>query len=254
MSPEPAAKIDYGLDAPGVLYTLLGVGLLLSACALAIFIAIRVSAPAVAIVLLRAGLAAGLYMLAAAGVMFWSSRVAKLRVRDRMLDALPWRGDERVLDVGCGRGLLLIGAAQRLRTGKAIGIDIWRSKDLSENREEATLENARVAGVSERIEIREADVRTMPFPDASFDTVLSCLTLHNIDRRGEREKALREMVRVLRPGGHLAIFDILHTQRYAKHLRENGMSDIHLSPLTLLWCMPSRWFTAVKAAASRPLH
>ena len=43
-------------------------------------------------------------------VMVWSSRVGKLKLRDTLLDGLTWRGDENVLDVGCGRGLLLIGA------------------------------------------------------------------------------------------------------------------------------------------------
>ncbi len=45
--------------------------------------------------------------------------------RHWLLDQLPIQGNERILDIGCGRGLLLIGAAQRLTTGKAIGIDIW---------------------------------------------------------------------------------------------------------------------------------
>jgi hypothetical protein len=48
----------------------------------------------------------GTVAVAQAGLMVRSSRTGKLRERDRLLDALPWRGDERVLDVGCGRGLL----------------------------------------------------------------------------------------------------------------------------------------------------
>ena len=60
----------------------------------------------------------GLVFLAVGAVMVWSSRVAKLRLRDQLLDSLTLRGDEKVLDVGCGRGLLAIGAAKRLKTGK----------------------------------------------------------------------------------------------------------------------------------------
>ncbi len=81
-----------------------------------------------------------------AGWMIWDSKVGKLWSRDRLLDALKLRGDELVLDVGCGRGLLLIGAAKRLTTGKALGVDIWNVEDLSGNRPEATLENARLEG------------------------------------------------------------------------------------------------------------
>ncbi len=65
-----------------------------------------------------------------AGWMIWDSKVGKLWSRDRQLDGLKLRGDELVLDVGCGRGLLLIGAAKRLTTGKAVGVDIWNAEDL----------------------------------------------------------------------------------------------------------------------------
>jgi arsenite methyltransferase len=47
------------------------------------------------------------------GGMVWSSKVGKLRVRDRLIESLSLRGDESVLDVGCGRGLLLIAAAKQ---------------------------------------------------------------------------------------------------------------------------------------------
>src|SRR5439155_13457454 len=55
------------------------------------------------------------------------SCIFKFRERDWLLDMLSIQGNERILDVGCGRGLLLIGAAKRLNSihgGKAIGIDI----------------------------------------------------------------------------------------------------------------------------------
>ena len=64
---------------------------------------------------------AGGLCLAAAAAMLWSSKIGKLRARDELIGAIPWRGDEQVLDVGCGRGLLLIAAAKRLTSGKAIG-------------------------------------------------------------------------------------------------------------------------------------
>ena len=69
--------------------------------------------------------------------MVWDSKYGKVRERERLLDLLTWTGRERVLDVGCGRGLLLIGAAKRLTTGgggSAAGIDLWQQEDLSGNR------------------------------------------------------------------------------------------------------------------------
>ena len=72
--------------------------------------------------------------------------MGKLRLRDRVLDGLALRGDEQVLDVGCGHGLMLLGAAKRLKKGKAIGVDIWQKEDQAGNDPEATRENARREG------------------------------------------------------------------------------------------------------------
>jgi cyclopropane fatty-acyl-phospholipid synthase-like methyltransferase len=66
--------------------------------------------------------------------MIWSSRYGKLRARDRLLDGLGLTGQEHLLDVGCGRGLLLIGAARRLPNGRAVGVDLWSQVDLADNR------------------------------------------------------------------------------------------------------------------------
>src|SRR5215813_8441659 len=104
----------------------------------------------------------------------------KFRHRERMLSLISWKGSETVLDVGTGRGLLMIGAAKRLTTGKSIGIDVWNSADLSDNRAERTLRNAELEGVSARIEVRNEDAASMSFADAAFDVVLSNLCLHNI--------------------------------------------------------------------------
>src|SRR6516165_11820770 len=139
----------------------------------------------------------GLSCLASAGLFLWGSKVGKLKMRDRLLANIPWRGDEAVLDVGCGRGLLLIGAAKRLTTGKAVGVDIWQAEDLSGNRPEATQENARLEGVSDRVEVKDGDARRLPFADRTFDVVVTKEVLRNIDNATELDTAVREIARVL---------------------------------------------------------
>jgi ubiquinone/menaquinone biosynthesis C-methylase UbiE len=196
------------------------------------------------------GLCSGLSLLATAGVMLWGSKVGKLRMRDRLLDGIPWRGDEQVLDVGCGRGLLLLGAAKRLRTGKAVGVDLWQKEDLSGNRPEAAHANARAEGVADRVEIQDGDARSLPFADASFDVVLSSSALHNLYDPAERGKALREIVRVLKPGGRVAVFDIRHTDEYARVFRECGLADVQRSRPYFFFVIPAHTVTARKPDAA----
>src|SRR5262249_679508 len=132
----------------------------------------------------------------------------------------------RVLDLGCGRGAVLLLAAQRLTTGRAVGVDLWRSEDQSGNSAAATLRNARVEGVADRVEVLTADMTALPFEDASFDLVVSSLAVHNIRGWAGRSRALEEAVRVLRPGGRLMIADIFATGHYRDHLVRLGMSDV----------------------------
>lgn len=241
-----AERTDYGLDAPFVVRRMLTHGSLLLAAGVVIFFANRESSPAAASSLLWAFGSAGVSLLAAAAIMVWSSRVGKLRARDRILEALPWRSDEKVLDVGCGRGLFLIGAAKRLTSGRAVGVDLWNAQDLSGNHPDATRRNAKIEGVLDRIKIEDGDARKLSAAAGAFDIVLSSLALHNISSKGERQQALGEMARVLKPGGLIAIFDIFHTADYAKELGSLGFTDVRLSGLSLLWCLPTRYVIARK--------
>jgi hypothetical protein len=85
--------------------------------------------------------AVGVYFLSgSAGILFYR-KVGKLQLAERLLDKLSWRGDERVLDAGCGRGLLTVAAARRVPNGSVVGLDVWNPGALSGNRAESVLEN-----------------------------------------------------------------------------------------------------------------
>ena len=152
----------------------------------------------------------------------------KFRDRDWLFEQLALTGNEVVLDVGCGHGLLLIGAAKRLTAGKAHGIDLWVQEDQASNSRDATLENAVIEGVEGKIEIHSGDMRKMPFASGSFDTITSSWAIHNIHDKAEREKALQEIIRVLKSGGRLAILDIDHAPGYAEFFKNNGITDVQL--------------------------
>jgi SAM-dependent methyltransferase len=157
----------------------------------------------------------------------WRQRSA---VRSQVLDSIDWRGDETVLDVGCGNGLLLNGAALRLKSGRAVGIDLWAphggggSLDL-------LWRNARMENVADRIEFKEADARQMPFESQTFDIVLSSGAMHHISRsQADFEQALHEIFRVLKPGGQVVIWDITHmVEACASRMKSAGMT-CKLSP------------------------
>lgn len=138
---------------------------------------------------------------------------------------------DHVLDVGCGRGAVLLAAAQRLPRGRAIGVDMWRSVDQSGNDETTTRANAAAYGVSDRVELLTADMSSLPLPDSSVDVVVSSLAIHNVPEQAARDEAVREAARVLRPGGRLAVVDIREVPRYADQLTAVGMTDVQVRDL-----------------------
>jgi arsenite methyltransferase len=218
---------DYGLDAPGLCR-----GFLLSGAAAltvgGLLLVFRGTSQIWAMVVAALLMLAALYLLGMGCLMLFWSRVQKIRVRDKLLDLIPWRGDEQVLDVGCGRGLMMIGAAGRLTSGRATGIDIWQAADQSGNTAGAALANAQAAGVADRVTIQTADMRALPFADGAFDVVLSHWTVHNLDAARDRTLALEEIARVLRPGGLLVLADIAHRHDYMAQLATLGFADLRI--------------------------
>jgi SAM-dependent methyltransferase len=213
---------NYGLDAPRAVRNLFIVAALGIISLITRLLGVWSRHDLIAVIarpLIGAGLSCG-----AMGLwMVYDSKIGKVREREDYLDKIVWRGDERVLDVGCGLGLFLIGAAKRLKTGRAVGIDLWQAEDLSGNTPAGTLNNATIEGVADKVEVHTGDARKLPFDDASFNVVLSSMALHNIYNAGERQTAVREIARVLKSGGRVLILDVRHTNQYAATLLDAGL-------------------------------
>jgi ubiquinone/menaquinone biosynthesis C-methylase UbiE len=118
---------------------------------------------------------------------------------DNLTDQLISRigvGAKRVLDVGCGFG------APAIRLAHTTGAQVTGISNVASQIEHA---NARAAaeGMAERVSFEEADALELPFPDESFDAAMALESLIHMERR----PAMREIARVLRPGGVLAAAD-----------------------------------------------
>lgn len=116
-------------------------------------------------------------------------------VRSLIDEAQPRQG-EAILEVGCGTGVLLRWLAGHTRAANRItGLDINHYM----LQEAAAL--ARRDGLADAIDLQEGNAETLPFPDASFDVVMSVTVIEEVDA----DRMLAEMVRVTKPGGRVAL-------------------------------------------------
>jgi arsenite methyltransferase len=237
----------YGVDAPYVPLMFAGfgaIGLILGILSLAVWHSIPW-----AIV----GFVYSAFFLLSAASYLYTTRAGKFDVWATILADLNLHGDERALDLGCGRGAVLLMAAQLLPQGKATGVDLWQTRDQSGNDQAAAEANARAEGVADRVELRTADMRELPFTDASFDLVVSSLAIHNIPDATGRAQAIAEAARILKPGGRLRIADFRNTAAYAAQLRALRMSDVTVGTLGWRFWYGGPWAATHLVSATRPV-
>jgi demethylmenaquinone methyltransferase / 2-methoxy-6-polyprenyl-1,4-benzoquinol methylase len=121
---------------------------------------------------------------------FWWWRAA------RTFDSILKRPDARVLDLCCGTGDMTFALRRRASNGRPqiIGADFSH----------AMLQRAAVKGKGTELKWIEADALRLPFPDSHFDLITAAFGFRNL---ADYDAGLREMVRVLRPGGECGILD-----------------------------------------------
>ena len=147
-----------------------------------------------------------------------------------LLRLLRVEGGGQVLEVGCGRGVALPCFARLLRPARLVGIDVDRHL-LQEAHERAGANGVRV-------ELQCADVRALPFQSGSFDLVVDFGTCYHIR---EPARALREIVRVLKPGGRF-VSETVSSQLLSHPLRTRGrrlpwaaVPELGLERQAVLW-------------------
>jgi arsenite methyltransferase len=235
---------DYGVDAPFWLVLVASWAVVWAVLAVVLGALVNAWLAAAAAVL------AAYPALGAAGYLY-TTRAGKFAVWAQMLEGLGLRGDERLLDIGCGRGAVLLMAAKLLPAGRAVGVDLWKTSDQSGNAPEVTEANARREGVADRVELHTGDMTALPFADASFDVVVSSMAIHNVRGRAARLHAVEEAARVLRPGGRILIADAGATARYADRLRELGLRGVARRPLGWRFSYGGPWIAVSLVTAER---
>ncbi|QWW70151.1 class I SAM-dependent methyltransferase [Rhizobium sp. WYJ-E13] len=109
---------------------------------------------------------------------------------------LPLKSGDRVLDVGCGPGWFWASVVNELPDDLALTL-----ADLSPGMLQEALERCHPLAFAE-VTGKQADATALPFEDGSFDTVIAMHMLYHV---ADQAKAIAEMHRVLKPGGHLAV-------------------------------------------------
>lgn len=120
------------------------------------------------------------------------------QARRALLDQAALEPTGRVLDVGCGTGTLIVMIARQHPNVRVVGLDP-DPKALA--RAERKAQQAAVS-----VQLDRAFSDALPYPDDSFDRVFSSLMLHHLEAE-QKQKTLREVRRVLKPGGSLHLLD-----------------------------------------------
>ena len=120
------------------------------------------------------------------------------RFKRQLIDEAAPAAGQRVLDLGCGTGTLAIEVKRRQPRAEVVGLDA--------DPEMVAQAKAKAERAAVELQLDEGFSTDLPYPDASFDLVLSTLFFHHLDPEPKRQTA-REIARVLRFGGELHVAD-----------------------------------------------
>jgi ubiquinone/menaquinone biosynthesis C-methylase UbiE len=177
--------------------------------------------------------------------------------RQRVIELAELRGDERVLDAGCGTGLTTLRIA-------ALHPDcVMHGMDLSPKMIEVAQGDAEKYDLA--VDFRAGSITDLPYPDADLDVVLTNIMFHHLDLV-EKRQAVAEIARVLKPGGCYVSAEFGPRARnplerrlakgdytlYPSHLTEAGLTICHEELSPFVWGLQVYYRVAVKLEEAAP--
>ncbi|HMO54657.1 MAG TPA: class I SAM-dependent methyltransferase [Tepidiformaceae bacterium] len=182
------------------------------------------------------------YMVAIVGLSKW--RLGPGGYQARIHQLLVERTTAgRILDIGCGSGHLLSKVARAHPNATLVGLDYWG--DNWEYSRELCIANFRAEGLEGRAEFIRGTASSLPADLGTFDTVLSCMTFHEVRDTAAKTVSLRQALSHVAPGGRFAFIDPFADQNYypnpgaiAAAITESGATITELARLQTLLPLP----------------
>ena len=153
------------------------------------------------------------------------------RWRTQAIRLLEGDQPQRILDVATGTADLAIKAEDILHPREVVGVDL-SAEMLRFGREKLTKR-----GLSGRITLQQADAETLPFPDDAFDAALVAFGVRNFE---DLDAGLRDIARVLRPGGALVVLEFSHPRQTPIKQLLRGAPQVEIPDATPLPVAPNR--------------
>ena len=161
-----------------------------------------------------------------------------------ILQNLGTNGNSKILDIGSGNGVLAVKAAQQNAEAEVTGVDYWGSD--WEYSKGVCEQNARIAGVSDRVHFQKGDAAALDFATGTFDGAISNLTFHEVRSIADKREVVREALRVVKPGGRFAFVDYFYATKYygkasgfEEYLQGLKLSQFEYKPLRDMMAIPT---------------
>lgn len=165
------------------------------------------------------------------------------RIYHLIIQSLGVNGNSKILDIGSGNGVLAVKAAQQNADAEVTGVDYWGSD--WEYSKGVCEQNARIAGVSDRVHFQKGDAAALGFASGTFDGAISNLTFHEVRSVANKRDVLQEALRVVKSGGTFAFIDYFYEAKYYGEsaefedcLRNLQLSHVEYKPLHTMIPMP----------------